>query len=341
MRSSGDVEAAPGGGDRLPQEVLLGRAFTAARAGLVTEALADLERVRQGPWQRLSDLDRAALLTTTLDCRLARGDLAEARSLGEELGSYGALPGLAGAAAHYGLGILASAGGDDDRASQHFTTTAHCVDDDDDADLLPWRAEAALTAVRLGRRTEAVALAQEQVALTRRGQATFGAAIGLRTLASVDPLGDGQGLLRQARALLDHVPSTRLAAQIDTDLAGVLLLSGGGSGSGSGSVEALALLRRAEVYAAGERLEPLQARIRRLLARLGEQSRPLLAEAMATLTTAEHRVAGLARAGMTNKEIAQQLAVTVKAVERHLSHVYRKLGIRSRSGLHHPLEIRA
>ena len=44
---------------------------------------------------------------------------------------------------------------------------------------------------------------------------------------------------------------------------------------------------------------------------------------------------------MTNREIAQQLAVTVKGVERHLSHVYRKLGIRSRSGLLHHLEIRA
>jgi DNA-binding CsgD family transcriptional regulator len=36
---------------------------------------------------------------------------------------------------------------------------------------------------------------------------------------------------------------------------------------------------------------------------------------------------------MTNRQIADRLEVTVKAVEWHLSHVYRKLGIRSRAGL--------
>jgi DNA-binding CsgD family transcriptional regulator len=41
----------------------------------------------------------------------------------------------------------------------------------------------------------------------------------------------------------------------------------------------------------------------------------------------------LARDGMRNREIADLLGVSVKAVEWHLSHVYRKLGIRSRNDL--------
>ena len=45
------------------------------------------------------------------------------------------------------------------------------------------------------------------------------------------------------------------------------------------------------------------------------------------------RVAVLARDGMRNREIADLLGVSVKAVEWHLSHVYRKLGIRSRNDL--------
>jgi len=41
----------------------------------------------------------------------------------------------------------------------------------------------------------------------------------------------------------------------------------------------------------------------------------------------------LAAAGHTNKAIAQQLFVTPKTVEVHLSNTYRKLGITSRSEL--------
>jgi DNA-binding CsgD family transcriptional regulator len=51
------------------------------------------------------------------------------------------------------------------------------------------------------------------------------------------------------------------------------------------------------------------------------------------LTPAERRVADLAADGLANKEIAQALFVSVKTVEGHLSHVYAKLGVRSRAQL--------
>ena len=56
-------------------------------------------------------------------------------------------------------------------------------------------------------------------------------------------------------------------------------------------------------------------------------------EAMAALTVSERRVARMAADGLTNRQIANELVVTVKAVEWHLSHVYRKLGISSRTNL--------
>ncbi|MGD9572699.1 MAG: helix-turn-helix transcriptional regulator, partial [Thermoleophilia bacterium] len=59
---------------------------------------------------------------------------------------------------------------------------------------------------------------------------------------------------------------------------------------------------------------------------------PALAGAEA-LTASERRVAALAAEGRTNKEIAQALFVTLKTVEVHLSHAYRKLGIASRREL--------
>jgi DNA-binding CsgD family transcriptional regulator len=52
-----------------------------------------------------------------------------------------------------------------------------------------------------------------------------------------------------------------------------------------------------------------------------------------SLTETERRVAELAAAGMTNREVADILFVSAKTVEATLARVYRKLGIRSRAEL--------
>jgi DNA-binding NarL/FixJ family response regulator len=51
------------------------------------------------------------------------------------------------------------------------------------------------------------------------------------------------------------------------------------------------------------------------------------------LTPTEQRVAELAADGLSNKEIADALFVSAHTVETHLSHVYQKLGVRSRAQL--------
>ena len=51
------------------------------------------------------------------------------------------------------------------------------------------------------------------------------------------------------------------------------------------------------------------------------------------LTASERQVAELAASGLSNKEIAGRLFVTVYTVEAHLSHAYAKLGVRSRAQL--------
>ena len=51
------------------------------------------------------------------------------------------------------------------------------------------------------------------------------------------------------------------------------------------------------------------------------------------LTAAEERVATVVAAGRTNKEVAAELFTTVATVEAHLTRIYRKLGIRSRTEL--------
>jgi DNA-binding NarL/FixJ family response regulator len=51
------------------------------------------------------------------------------------------------------------------------------------------------------------------------------------------------------------------------------------------------------------------------------------------LTPAERRVAALVARGLKNREIAGRLYMGVATVEAHLTRIYRKLGIRSRSEL--------
>jgi DNA-binding CsgD family transcriptional regulator len=65
------------------------------------------------------------------------------------------------------------------------------------------------------------------------------------------------------------------------------------------------------------------------VARIGAR-RP---RAAGELTPTERRVAELAAEGLSNKEIAQALVVTVNTVEFHLRNAYAKLGIRSRAQL--------
>lgn len=44
-------------------------------------------------------------------------------------------------------------------------------------------------------------------------------------------------------------------------------------------------------------------------------------------------MARLVTEGLSNREVASRLVVSVKTVEYHLGHVYDKLGVRSRSQL--------
>jgi DNA-binding CsgD family transcriptional regulator len=79
------------------------------------------------------------------------------------------------------------------------------------------------------------------------------------------------------------------------------------------------------------------AQAREEAARLGGR-RP---KATGELTPAEQRVVELAADGLSNKEIAGSLVVTVRTVEVHLKHAYAKLGIRSRTQLARRLAERA
>jgi len=325
----------------------LARACLLARAGQTTAALRALEEARAGGEVASGSTAMALLTAETVDCRLARGDLGAAMALGDELLPRLEQHDLAAGIAHHAHGELAAALQESEKALHHFVTAGQLAAgaagsagsagsagaagaDGADAGSLPWRVGAALASVRLGHRVEAARLAREQLELAGTGGSPYALALALRTLATTTAGVASLTLLRRARTTLAGLPTGRLTAQVDTDLAGLLVLTGGGAAAGD---EALMLLRRAEEYAAREELWPLQGRVRRLLDRLGASHRPSHAEALAVLTRTERRVARLAADGLTNRAIAGQLDVGVKAVEWHLSRVYRKLGIASRTRL--------
>ncbi len=65
----------------------------------------------------------------------------------------------------------------------------------------------------------------------------------------------------------------------------------------------------------------------------GARPRRELLTGVDALTASERRVAGMAAGGMTNREIAEALFVTLKTVEKHLANAYAKLGISRRAEL--------
>ena len=309
----------------------LDAAIVRVRVGALSEGLEQLLALHSthGPdsSEPLPNVELATLLGALIDCRLARGDLANAMTLGEELTPLLSGNGLAAALAHHGKGEVCAALGDAEAAVAHFVKAGQLAPDAD-ADVLPWRVGAALAHLRNGNARTAAELAREHVELASKGS-PYAMAGALRALAAVDAGPDRIQHLLRARAVLADTVAERLSAQIDTDLAGLLLLTH----APDAEERATALLRSAEEHSGRQELWPLQGRVRRLLDRLGEQPRKVQTEAMAALTVSERRVARMAADGLTNRQIAHELVVTVKAVEWHLSHVYRKLGISSRANL--------
>lgn len=56
------------------------------------------------------------------------------------------------------------------------------------------------------------------------------------------------------------------------------------------------------------------------------------------LTAREREVAGLVTRGYSNRQIAEELMLSVRTVTTHVSHIFAKLGIASRGGLAAALE---
>ena len=126
-------------------------------------------------------------------------------------------------------------------------------------------------------------------------------------------------MLAASPARLEH-------ARVLVDLGATFRAAGQRTAAREPLLDGLALAARCGARA-------LERRARAELAAIGV--RPRTDEHIGTnsLTPSERRVAELAAAGGTNREIAQTLFVTEKTVETHLGRTFRKLDISSRRQL--------
>jgi DNA-binding NarL/FixJ family response regulator len=66
--------------------------------------------------------------------------------------------------------------------------------------------------------------------------------------------------------------------------------------------------------------------------------RPAREATAGPLTAREREIAGLIAAGRTNREVAEQLVLSVRTIDAHLRNIYGKLGVRSRVELTREVE---
>ena len=192
-----------------------------------------------------------------------------------------------------------------------------------------WRADYAEALIALGRTDEAVALLNAWESDAERVGRHWVLAQIARSRGLVEA---AQGNVEQAMTALDDAVAEHEAVGDPFGRARALLALG--------VVKRRARQKRPAreaIEAALEAFEALGAagwaeKARAELGRIGGRTR---AEG---LTAAEQRVAALVAEGQTNREVAAALFLAERTVASHLSHVYAKLGVRSRTELARKLQ---
>jgi DNA-binding CsgD family transcriptional regulator len=296
--------------------------------GAVDDALADASSAldaRKDGWAAFV----GAAVATFADASLERGEIAAARAA---LAPVLMDPKLQ-QSAEYGLVLLAHgrvliAEARPAEALQTLLVLGErvCQVDLDHPALFPWRVDAALAAALLGEWERSRSLATEALARAEASALPRVRAGAHRAMAFAHDDVRGAGHLREALALLPETPRRLERVRVLAELGASLRRLHQRSEAGVHLREAMKLAAEGGALAlagrAGAELEAAGLR--------GSSRREARGD---RLTPGELRVVRLAAEGHSNREIAQLLFVTVKAVEYHLGNSYRKLGIKRRGQL--------
>lgn len=224
-------------------------------------------------------------------------------------------------AVHRGLRGMLAARDDPDAALAQFLDRGRRLDRAGwrNPAVYPWHGSAAVLAHRLGRTEEAGRLAEEhhRRCLAWGAPATVGRS--LRVLATLAEDRRAVDLLREAVELLGGSPDEFETAKACADLGARLRTT-----EPEAAQRLLARAQRLAESCGAGRLVPRED---------GTFGHAEPARTAAELTTGEATVARLAVLGRTNPEIADELNISRRAVEKHLTSLYRKLKIEGRPQL--------
>jgi DNA-binding NarL/FixJ family response regulator len=306
------------------------RAIARYHRGELASALADLEQSlvanREGwtagdPWS-------GSLL---VHLHLERGDLVAAR--GALAMTNVASPGsMDMSIVLHARARLALAEGHPDTALKDAEAAGQLLSDGfgiDHPGFLPWQRTASLAALALGDAGLARTRAGELLDRARWSGTARATGLALRTQAAISGREHGEqrrDLLAEAADVLAGSPSALERAHALIELGAACRRVGLPSAAQQPLREGLQL-------ADGMGAAPLVRAARHELRALGLRPRRSAVTGPDSLTPTERRVAELAASGLTNRQTAEALFVTVKTVETHMVRVYQKLGISSRGEL--------
>ena len=261
-------------------------------------------------------------------CLVEQGKLAEAQEVLDSAGSRGAVPeNIMGLYLLLAQGGVLLAGGSAEAAVSVLRVVADRARGWlDQSFISPHRSLLALGLAQLGELEEARQLAAEELELARAWGTPGVIGAAQRVAGLVADRAPGIELLREAVATLEGSEAKLEHAHALVDLGAALRRAGKRTEGREHLAQGLQL---ADECGATALVEMAETELRAA----GARPRRRTLSGVGSLTPSERRVAEMATEGMTNKEIAQALFVTLRTVETHLSHTYGKLEISSRDQL--------
>jgi DNA-binding CsgD family transcriptional regulator len=304
------------------------RAGVVLSRGRLVDAAAEARRalaVERRGWQFGLGGARVVLATTLME----RGDFDGASRQLDAAGK------AAGEVDPFGLNLLLARGrlrllrGEAREGLEDFLACGRLADQAaaTNPSVAPWRTYAGLALAALGDSREAERLLDAELTLAHEFGAPGPVGRALWAMGSIREPKRAQEALEAAVETLQYSQATLDRARALIDFGAALRRSGRRRAARKPLMEGLELADRCGAVALSERaLSEIRL--------VGARPRRTALHGREALTAREYEVASLAAEGLSNRKIAERLFVTKKTVEWHLSHSYRKLGVRSRRELH-------